>query len=92
MKLKYTYVEFDFSDTDDEITIDTVAEAYNEILGKVYEFDIEDYLDEEGNLDAEDSMLDDEIVNNISDVTGWCVIDSDWEVLEDETNLYKKSR
>lgn len=92
MKLKYTYVEFDFSDTDDEITIDTVAEAYNEILGKVYEFDIEDYLDEEGNLDAEDSMLDDEIVNNISDVTGWCVIDSDWEVLEDKTNLYKKSR
>lgn len=82
MKLKYTYVEFDFSGTDDEITIDTVADAYNAILGEVYEFETEDYLDEEGNLDLEDPMLEEQIIGNISDVTGWCVNDSAWEILE----------
>jgi hypothetical protein len=79
MKFVYTYVEFDFSMEDEEdyeLSVETVAKAYNDLMGEVFEIENDIYLDDHGVFDTE------AIINLISDVTGWLVSDSRWKIIE----------
>jgi hypothetical protein len=85
MKFVYTYVEFDFSMDDDPDYapfVETIAKAYNELMGEVFEIENDLLVDDDGIVDPECDDVVDAIVNLISDVTGWLVIDSKWKILE----------
>jgi hypothetical protein len=85
MKFVYTYVEFDFSSDDDPDyapLVETIAKAYNELMGEVFEIANDLLVDDDGIVDPECDDVADAIINLISDVTGWLVIDSRWKILE----------
>jgi hypothetical protein len=85
MKFVYTYVEFDFSMEDEEdyeLSVETVAKAYNDLMGEVFEIENDIYLDDHGVFDPECDDVAEAIINLISDVTGWLVSDSRWKIIE----------
>ena len=68
LTLQVTEVSFDFDDED--FTVEEQQEVINSVVGNVFEVEVDDDDDDEDIANA--------LVEEVTDVTGWCVFGLDF--------------
>jgi hypothetical protein len=68
VKVEVTNIQFDFDDED--FTSEEQQSVVDSVLGKTFVIEVED--------DKDDDEIGDVLVENITDLTGWCICSIDY--------------